>query len=179
MRLLGQRAPASQFAQLVTFVYCSDLQASTTFWRDTLELPVVLDQVAPAPDGGLKCRIFGVQATGFVGAVLADPKSKSGTAVSSDGVVLTLAVPSRGDVDAWARKLEARGVVLEKPPTFNERYNIYHIFFRDPDQHLCEVQAFLDPSWPNPPRRAVALLRQAGLLIAAAAVGALAGRRYL
>ena len=111
--------------------------------------------------------------------MLADPKSKQETGVSSDGVVLTLAVRSRADVDAWAQKLQARGVVLEKPPTFNERYNIYHIFFRDPDQHLCEVQAFLDPSWPNPPKRAVTILRQAGVLLAAATFGALVGRRCL
>ena len=183
MALLPSRptAPHSSFAQLVTFIYCTDLREATTFWRDTLGLPVVLDQVAPAPDGGLKCRIFGVAPTGYIGAVLSDPASKAGTGVSADGVTITLAVPTRAEVDRWAERLTSAGVALEKPPTLNTRYNIYHIFFRDPDQHLCEVQAFLDPLWPSAPpprrRRAGRLARHAAALLAAAAFGALVGRR--
>ena len=67
--------PHSAFAQLCTFIYCSDLEAATKFWNGDLALPIVLDQVAPPPDGGLKCRIFGVAPTGFVGAVLVDPQT--------------------------------------------------------------------------------------------------------
>ena len=173
MRLPFTHPAQSNFAQLCTFIYCADLSAATRFWNGVLELPVVLDQVAPPPDGGLKCRIFGVAPTGYVGAVLADPRSKAGTGVSADGVTISFTVSSREEVDAWARKLTERGVTLEKPPTFNERYNIYHIFFRDPDKHLCEVQTFLDPKWPSAPRISV---RQCASLLAAVAVGVFLGR---
>ncbi|CAK0856243.1 unnamed protein product [Prorocentrum cordatum] len=41
------------------------------------------------------------------------------------------------------------GVPLEKEPTLNPRYNIYHLFIRDPDGHLVEIQQFRDPMWPR------------------------------
>jgi hypothetical protein len=34
-----------------------------------------------------------------------------------------------------------------KPPTYNERYQIYHLFARDPNGYLIEIQRFEDPRW--------------------------------
>jgi catechol 2,3-dioxygenase-like lactoylglutathione lyase family enzyme len=45
-------------------------------------------------------------------------------------------------VDEWFEYLKERGVEFEKPPTLNEKYNIYHCFFRDPDGYLIEIQRF-------------------------------------
>lgn len=47
-----------------------------------------------------------------------------------DGAVITLVTDN---VDEWATTLRAHGVAIEKGPVLNERYKIYHIFFRDPD----------------------------------------------
>ena len=38
---------------------------------------------------------------------------------------------------------------MEKPPTYNPTYHIYHLFVRDPDGYLVEIQTFLDPAWPK------------------------------
>ena len=52
------------------------------------------------------------------------------------------------DVDGWYDYLQEKGVAIEKAPSFNEKFNIYHIFFRDPNGYLLEIQRFLDPAWP-------------------------------
>eukprot|EP00666_Eupelagonemidae_sp_cell4sb_P007111 gene7111-17130_t len=42
-----------------------------------------------------------------------------------------------------------RPMKLVGGPVLNERYEIYHIFFRDPDGHLLEVQEFRSKQWPR------------------------------
>ncbi|MEH2425810.1 MAG: VOC family protein [Nostoc sp.] len=45
-------------------------------------------------------------------------------------------------VDEWFEYLKKRGVEFEKPPTLNEKYNIYQCFLRDPSGYLIEIQRF-------------------------------------
>ena len=37
--------------------------------------------------------------------------------------------------------------MIEKPPTHNPEFAIYHFFFRDPSGYLLEIQRFDDPRW--------------------------------
>lgn len=122
------------FDQQVTFLYCHDLGASTTFYEETLGLEVVLDQ------GG--CRIYRVSADGFLGIC----QVREGRAVQPDGVVVTLVTD---DVDGWHSRLAARGVAFETGPQAHADFNIYHCFLRDPDGYLLEIQRFEDPAWPR------------------------------
>ena len=135
----------SPFDQAVTFIFVRDLDASSCFYSSILRLPLVLVQ---RPPGGTSdvVRIYAITATSFIGLCLADPTSKSGTGVVTDGVILTLVTDS---VDEWSARLIDENVQLEKGPIFNDRYNIYHVFFRDPDGHLMEIQQFRDPNWPR------------------------------
>lgn len=48
-------------------------------------------------------------------------------------------------VDEWHRHLEEKGITIEQPPTHNPRYNIYHLFLRDPNGYLIEIQRFNHP----------------------------------
>ena len=34
-----------------------------------------------------------------------------------------------------------------RPPAHNPRFGIYHLFLRDPDGHLVEIQRFDDADW--------------------------------
>ena len=136
----------SEFAQAVTFIYVKDLEKASQFWEQTLGLPLALTQRQPDGSNDV-ARIFAINRNSFIGCVLTDPKSKGGTEVVADGVTITLV---SSEVDEWARRLRSQSIPLEKGPVFNERYNIYHIFFRDPDGHLCEIQEFRDPNWPKP-----------------------------
>jgi len=108
----------------------------------------VLDQVPPG-EAKAKVRIFEVTSSAYIGLCHADPKSLKGTGVSADGVVLCLVSDA---VDDWAVHLRTEGVQIEKEPQMNTRYNIYHLFVRDPDGHLVEIQRFLDPAWPRSAR---------------------------
>jgi catechol 2,3-dioxygenase-like lactoylglutathione lyase family enzyme len=119
--------------QQVTFLYTADLEQTAAFYRDVLQLPLALDQGA--------CRIFGVTRQAFVGFCqhLEAP-------AQPQGVILTLVSEQ---VDAWHDFLRAQGAAIEKPPTHNARFNIYHLFLRDPNGYLIEIQQFLDPAWPS------------------------------
>jgi catechol 2,3-dioxygenase-like lactoylglutathione lyase family enzyme len=122
-----------RFDQHITFVSVSDLERSHEFYGDTLGLALVLDQG--------DCRIFEVTPTAFVGVCVRPD------AVSPDGIILTLVTD---DVDAWHDRLVAAGVVCDRPPNHNEKYDLYQAFYRDPDGYLIEIQRFLDPAWSQP-----------------------------
>ena len=124
---------SSPFEQYVTFIYVTDLDRSAHFYGDILQLPLALDQGT--------CRIFGVSQTAFVGLCTAQSE------IRPTGVILTLVA---SDLDDWHRRLLDAEVKVEKPPTFNETYNITHLFARDPDGYLVEIQRFHDPNWPAP-----------------------------
>ena len=122
------------FEQQVTFLYTSDLAATSAFYEGVLQLPLVLDQGA--------CRIYRVSGDAFLGfCESADAPEKP------EGVIVTLVSQ---DVDGWYRRLRDQGVVFEKPPALNPKFNIYHCFLRDPNGYLLEIQTFLDPAWPAP-----------------------------
>ena len=115
----------------VTFCYTADFEATTHFYGELLGLPLALDQGA--------CRIYRVREGAFIGVCRREK------APDSDGIILTLV---SDDVDGWYARLTERGVVFEKAPAFNPKFNIYHCFLRDPNGYLLEIQQFLDPSWP-------------------------------
>lgn len=120
------------FDQQVTFLYTPDLATTARFYEQMLELPMVLDQGT--------CRIYRVSRDGFVGfceRAEVEPRPQS--------VIITLVT---ADVDGWYEKLQAKGVLFERPPTYNPQFNIYHCFLRDPNGYLLEIQQFLDPAWP-------------------------------
>ncbi|MBE2202446.1 MAG: VOC family protein [Anaerolinea sp.] len=121
------------FTQQVTFLYTAVLPETAHFYETILELPLVLDQGA--------CRIYRVAGSAFLGFC----QHLTGGA-KTEGVILTLV---SDDVDGWYTYLRQKGVVFEKAPTLNEKFNIYHCFLRDPNGYLVEIQRFLDPEWPQ------------------------------
>ena len=143
--MAASSSTTSPFDQAVTFIYVRDLDAATHFYNTTLRLPLALVQRPPNGNRDV-VRIFAITGTSFIGLCLVDHTSKDGTGVVTDGVIFTLVTDS---VDEWSAKLVQDGIDLEKGPVLNERYNIYHIFFRDPDGHLLEIQEFRDPNWPR------------------------------
>ena len=106
--------------------------------------------LALALDQG-KCKIYRVAAGAFLG-VCEDAEGPAGTpAADADhadqrGVIVTLVTD---EVDAWHDYLLSQAVPIEKPPTYNEAFNLYHLFLRDPSGYLVELQTFRDPAWPR------------------------------
>jgi catechol 2,3-dioxygenase-like lactoylglutathione lyase family enzyme len=130
-----RRTITSHFDQQVTFLYTTELDATSQFYEDVLGLPQVLDQ------GG--CRIYRVADNAFLGFC---SHSSAGRRDDTTGVVLTLVTD---EVDQWYERLRAWGVAFESAPAHNPTYNIYHCFLRDPNGYLVEIQRFLDPAWPR------------------------------
>lgn len=119
--------------QMITFVSVQDLARTAVFYQEILRLPLVLDQGS--------CHIYRVTGQAFVGVC----EHLDGAELGPDGVILTLVTE---DVDGWHTYLRAHEVTIEKPPTLNERFNIYQLFARDPDGYLIEIQKFEDEQWP-------------------------------
>lgn len=126
--------------QQVTFLYCADLDAADAFYRGLLGLPLILDQGA--------CRIYRVGRDAFLGFCRATTNLPPGAPA---GAILTLVVRSTAEVDQWDVYLRTRDAAgrIERPPTHNPDFAIYHLFLRDPAGYLVEIQAFLDPAWPG------------------------------
>ena len=120
--------------QQITFLYTHDLTETANFYEQIMELPLKLDQGT--------CRIYQVGQAAYLGFCQREATAEASPAPGDYGPILTLVTPA---VDEWAEHLSARGVVLEKPPAINPRYNIYHCFLRDPNGYLIEIQRFLHP----------------------------------
>ena len=116
--------------QQVTFLHTANLAETAVFYQTILGLKLVLDQG--------KCQIFQVNGGAFIGFC------EHFAGANPDGVILTLVSEQ---VDAWYDYLAAQNAPIEKPPTHNETFNIYHLFLRDPNGYLVEIQQFLDPAW--------------------------------
>lgn len=119
--------------QQITFLYTKDLDNTTEFYEQILGLKMVLDQGA--------CRIFQVSSDGYLGFCLKDKPSLAG------GLIFTIVSEN---VDEWYQVLVENGVMIEKPPSLNEQYQIHHLLFRDPNGYMIEIQRFLDSEWMNP-----------------------------
>lgn len=136
--------PRPPIAQQVTFLYSNEPGRSFAFYEGVIGLPLVLDQ-GPA-------RIYRVGGDAYLGICQTSEMQQGPVADRQPGgVIVTFVCRRKADVDAWHDYLVGCGVTFEKPPALNARYNIYNSFFRDPDGYLLEIQAFLDPAWPQPP----------------------------
>ena len=128
--------------QQVTFLHAADLVETAVFYEQTLGLKLVLDQGS--------CRIYASGGDAYLGfcQTLGQHMEKP---PPTNYIMLTLVTP---DVDGWHDYLVEQGVAIEKPPTLNEKFNIYQCFVRDPNGYLIEIQTFLDPAWPTPAHEA-------------------------
>lgn len=114
-----------------TFLYTRDLAATAHFYEDVMGLQLALDQG--------DCRIYRIAESAFLGFC-----ERENAPEHPEGVILTIISE---EVDRWHLHLRDHDVVIEKEPTFNPDYQIYHCFLRDPNGYLIEIQRFDDPAW--------------------------------
>lgn len=114
----------------ITFFYTHNLDTSAQFYEEVLGLELWLDQGS--------CRIYRVSGDGYVG-LCQTSETKTPPTEKRSHVIFTLVTQQ---VDEWFNYLQHQGVEFEKPPSLNEKYNIYHCFLRDPNGYLIEIQRF-------------------------------------
>lgn len=136
--------PDDRFDDCITFCPTADLRATTHFYHGLLGLEVALEQPG--------CTIFRVRGHACIGFC----ERAGETVTPQPGLMLTLVTE---DVDGWHARLIAHGVPIDRPPTWNERYRIYHLFARDPNGYVIEIQRFGDPAWHS--TRSAAFAREA------------------
>ncbi len=118
----------------ITFLATLNLRQTREFYSRVLGLRETRDQGS--------CLIFQVAAAAYIGFCQREEVPETGR-----GLIFTLVVE---DVDAWYELLLEHNVTIEEAPTRNSQYNIYHLFFRDPNGYLLEIQRFLTPAEGNP-----------------------------
>ena len=123
-----------QIQQAVHFHYVTDLTSETRFWSKIIRLPIALDQGT--------CKIFRLAGDSFLGLC----SCREGSVKGPQSNIITLV---SDEVDAWAEYLIECGLVLDKPPVYNQRFNIYHLFISSPTGLRVEIQSFMDPRWPK------------------------------
>lgn len=118
-------------SEFIVFLPAPNWDATRAFYEQVLGLPIALEQA--------DCVIYQVAGTGYLGFC-----QRAETPQPAERVIVTLVAH---EVDAWHAHLQAHGVEVAKPPAYNERYQIYHMFARDPNGYLIEIQRFEDPRW--------------------------------
>lgn len=116
----------------ITFLYADNLARAARFYEEGLGLTLALDQ------GG--CRIYRVVGgRAYIGICQA-----AEARVAPASIIFTLVT---ADVDGWYERISAQGWECERPPRYNEVYNIYHFFVRDPSGYRIEIQRFPQADW--------------------------------
>lgn len=122
--------------QQITFLYTRDLAATARFYEEVMGLALVVDQGS--------CRIYRVTRDAYVGFCQREDAPDAAFNRQQRAVIFTLVTQ---DVDGWYAHLRKHPVTFEKTPALNEQYGIYHLFLRDPNGYLLEIQRFEDENW--------------------------------
>lgn len=117
------------YIEFITFLGTKNLQKTSHFYQNILELPLYKDQK------GI-CKIFSITAESKIGFCKHMP-----VIFEEKCPILTLIVD---DVDAVYKKLLDNDIAIEDAPKYNPTFNIYHSFFKDPNGYTIEVQKFLE-----------------------------------
>jgi predicted enzyme related to lactoylglutathione lyase len=116
-----------KYDEFITFFGTNNLELTSEFYQNILGLTLYKDQKV--------CLIFNVTEQSKIGfcehiPVLNDEKSPIITLVTEE-------------VDEVYKKLVKSGLEISEGPKLNPKFDIYHFFFKDPNDYTIEVQRFL------------------------------------
>ena len=117
-----------KFNEFITFLGTNDLKKTAFFYQNILGLTIYKDQKI--------CLIFHINKQSKIGfcehlPVIHDRKSPIITLVTED-------------VDEVYINLIKKGLKIAESPKLNEKFKIYHFFFKDPNGYTIEIQRFLE-----------------------------------
>jgi glyoxylase I family protein len=116
---------------------CSDLEASTTFYRNVLGMRAV-KQTVNEDDPGARHLMFGDEQgrAGTLVTCLEYPQLDRGTVGVGSTHHFALAVETEEELDAWRDYLVAQGVGATE---VLDRTWFKSLYIRDPDGHIVEL----------------------------------------
>ena len=117
----------------ITFLRYEDMAVGERFYEETLGLPLVDDQDW--------AKVYRVSPGGYVGLV--STRKRPLDKPVGQGVLFSITVPKKEDVDDWFVRLnETPGVEILNQQEMVETLPVYSFFFRDPGGYQLEIQAF-------------------------------------
>ena len=116
------------FKEFITFLGTIDLKLTSDFYQNILGLTIYKDQDV--------CIIFNINSQSKIGFCTHIP-----VIYGEKSPIITLVTD---EVDEIYNKLIKRGVEIKEKPKKNQKFNIYHFFFNDPNGYTVEIQKFLD-----------------------------------
>jgi predicted enzyme related to lactoylglutathione lyase len=119
------------FSAGITFLPTKNLVLTSKFYRETLGLPLRLDQGS--------CHIFQITQESHIGFC-----TELKAVDQPNEIIITLVTD---DVEAAFQSLGANGAQADAPPRINDQFQIHHFFITDPNGYRVEIQKFLDPRW--------------------------------
>jgi predicted lactoylglutathione lyase len=123
----------------MTFLTVENLQRTKEFYEEVIKLKLVMDQGV--------CLVYRVCMGSYIG--FCDKLSVLEETKEASKMIFTLVVETREEVDAiYEQVKEKKGEIVSEPKD-NPNYPIYNFFFKDPDGHLLEGQAFTS-GWDEP-----------------------------
>lgn len=113
---------------MITFFATEDLKRTDEFYADALGFELYMDQG--------KCRIYSVPGGGKIGFC-----THFGVNVRQNSPIITFVTQ---DVDEVYKRLSNRGIKMNKEPSLNPNFPIYHFFVEDPNGYKVEIQRFTE-----------------------------------
>lgn len=109
------------------FLGTDNLKQTDEFYRGKLGLELYKDQGA--------CMIYKINEKSSIGFCTHLKKTIDGRSP-----ILTLIAE---DVDQAYHFIKGQGIAIDEKPKINEKFNIYHFFFKDNNGYTVEIQKFL------------------------------------
>ena len=116
------------FKELITLLGTKDLIEASDFYQNILRLTIYKDQRV--------CLIFNIISQSKIGFC-----SHMSILHKDKNPILTFVAE---EVDEIYNRLIEAGLNLTKKPKINHKFNIYHFFFKDPNDYTIEIQEFLE-----------------------------------
>jgi catechol 2,3-dioxygenase-like lactoylglutathione lyase family enzyme len=117
-----------KYEEFIIFLGTENLEKTSDFYLNKLNFSLYKDQGV--------CKIFHINEMSKIGFCSHMPVT-----IKDKSPILTFVTEN---VDEAYRFLIQKGVEIPGKPQYNEKFKIYHFFFRDPNSYTLEVQKFMD-----------------------------------
>ena len=122
-----------KFQYPITFLPCKNLEETTSFYTNILDLEIALEQG--------ECVIFKIGDSPHI-SYWGFCAHYSEFLTPAKRVCLTIVVNKKMEVDKWHKILTQKKILCTRTPNYTPQFKIYNAFYQDPTGYTIEIQAF-------------------------------------